>query len=60
MKIGDSLFHGVGVGNNLNVAVSEHRAFLKYLKQNEKHIWIAPMIDIAQYVKDNKTVQPTP
>lgn len=53
------LFHGVGGGNNLNVAVSEHRAFLKYLKQNEKDIWIAPMIDVAQYVKDNKTFQPT-
>ena len=45
------LFHGVGGGNGLNVAIPEHRAFLNYLKQNQKDIWIAPMIDVAQHIK---------
>jgi peptidoglycan/xylan/chitin deacetylase (PgdA/CDA1 family) len=45
------LFHGVGGGNSLNVDVAEHRSFLQYLKKNEKDLWIAPMIDIAEYVK---------
>ncbi len=45
------LFHGVGGGNSLNVLVPEHRRFLQYLKQNEKDLWIAPMIDVAEYVK---------
>lgn len=44
------LFHGVGGGNSLNVEVAEHRKFLSYLKQNEKDIWIAPMIEVAKYV----------
>ena len=46
------LFHGVGGGNSLNVDVTEHSKFLHYLKQNEKDIWIAPMIDVAEYIKN--------
>jgi sialate O-acetylesterase len=45
------LFHGVGGGNGLNVSLSAHREVLSYLKQNKKDIWIAPMIDVAEYVK---------
>jgi len=45
------LFHGVGGGNALNVLVPEHRLFLQYLQQNEKDLWIAPMIEVAEYVK---------
>jgi peptidoglycan/xylan/chitin deacetylase (PgdA/CDA1 family) len=45
------LFHGVGGGNSLNVLVPEHCRFLQYLKQNEKDLWIAPMIEVAEYVK---------
>ena len=45
------LFHGVGGGNALNVSLSAHREFLKYLKQNEKDIWIASMIDVAEHIK---------
>jgi len=25
--------------------------FLQYLKKNEKDIWIAPMLDVAEYIK---------
>jgi peptidoglycan/xylan/chitin deacetylase (PgdA/CDA1 family) len=46
------LFHGVGGGNSLNVSLPAHREFLNYLKQNEKDIWIAPMIDVASHIKD--------
>jgi peptidoglycan/xylan/chitin deacetylase (PgdA/CDA1 family) len=46
------LFHGVGGGNALNVSLPAHSQFLHYLKKNEKDIWIAPMIQVAEYVKD--------
>jgi sialate O-acetylesterase len=46
------LFHGVGGGNDLNITLPEHRAFLSYLQQNEKNIWIAPMLDVATYIKN--------
>ena len=45
------LFHGVGGGNALNVSLPAHRDILKYIKQNEKDIWAAPMLDVAEYVK---------
>ncbi len=46
------LFHGVGGGNSLDVSPEEHRKFLVYLKQNEKDIMIAPMLDVAQHIRD--------
>ena len=46
------LFHGAGGGNSLNVTVPEHRAFLTYLQQNQKDIWIAPMLEVAQHIKN--------
>ena len=45
------LFHGVGGGNALNVSLPAHREFLKFLKKNQKDIWVAPMIEAAEYVK---------
>ena len=45
------LFHGVNGGNALNVSVQAHSQLLHFLKQNEKDIWIAPMIDVAEYIK---------
>ena len=45
------LFHGVGGGNSLNVSLPAHREFLQYLKKNEKDIWIAPMLEVAEYIK---------
>jgi peptidoglycan/xylan/chitin deacetylase (PgdA/CDA1 family) len=46
------LFHGVGGEHCLNVSLSAHRQLLRFLKQNEKDIWVAPLIDIAEYVKE--------
>jgi peptidoglycan-N-acetylglucosamine deacetylase len=45
------LFHGVGGGNSLNVELPAHREFLRFLKQNEKDIMIAPMLTVAQHIK---------
>lgn len=45
------LFHGVGGEHNLNVALPEHRKLLKFLKQHESEIWVAPFIEVAQSVK---------
>ncbi|MGI8637704.1 MAG: polysaccharide deacetylase family protein [Segetibacter sp.] len=45
------LFHGVGGGHSLNVSLEAHRQLLQFLKHNQKDIWIAPLIDIAEYVK---------
>jgi len=49
------LFHGVGGGNALDVALPAHREFLQYLKKNEKDIWIAPMLDVADFIKASQT-----
>ena len=45
------LFHGVGGEHALNVSLAAHSQLLHFLKQNKKDIWIAPMIDVAEYIK---------
>jgi sialate O-acetylesterase len=45
------LFHGVGGGHSINVSLDAHSKLVHYLKANEKGIWIAPMVDVASYVK---------
>lgn len=44
------LFHGVGGGHNLNVSLDAHSKLLHYLKNNEKDIWVAPMVDVAEKI----------
>lgn len=46
------LFHGVGGEHSLNVSLPAHSQLLHYLKANQKDIWIAPMIDVAEYIKN--------
>ncbi len=48
------LFHGVGGEHNINVALKAHSGLLYFLKQNEKDIWIAPMIDVAKFIKSKQ------
>lgn len=48
------LFHGVGGGNGLNVALKEHREFLSYLAKNEKDIWVAPLVDVSLFIKEQQ------
>lgn len=45
------LFHGVGGEHNANVSIKKHLALIKYLKQKEKDIWVAPLIEIVEYIK---------
>ncbi|HTQ64754.1 MAG TPA: polysaccharide deacetylase family protein [Puia sp.] len=45
------LFHGVGGEHALNVSLEAHRELLHFLQQNESNIWIAPMIDVAKYIR---------
>jgi peptidoglycan/xylan/chitin deacetylase (PgdA/CDA1 family) len=49
------LFHGVGGEHALNVSLPAHSQLLHFLKQNEKDIWIAPMINVAEYIKNYQT-----
>jgi len=48
------LFHGVGGEHNINVSLAAHNGLLHFLKQNEKNIWIAPMIDVAKFIKSKQ------
>jgi peptidoglycan/xylan/chitin deacetylase (PgdA/CDA1 family) len=45
------LFHGVGGGHPINVSLSAHSQLLHYLKDHEKDIWIAPMVDVAEKIQ---------
>jgi peptidoglycan/xylan/chitin deacetylase (PgdA/CDA1 family) len=45
------LFHGVGGEHNINVSEEAHRQLIYFLKQHEKEIMIATMIDIAEHIK---------
>jgi peptidoglycan-N-acetylglucosamine deacetylase len=44
------LFHGVGGGHSINESLDAHSKLLHYLKDHEKEIWIAPMVDVAEKV----------
>jgi peptidoglycan/xylan/chitin deacetylase (PgdA/CDA1 family) len=46
------LFHGVGGGNSLDVSLQAHRDILKYIKQNQKDIYVAPMLEVAEHIKN--------
>jgi len=45
------LFHGVGGEHPMNIALAEHNKLMRYLKQNEPEAWIAPLVEIAAYMK---------
>ncbi|MGN6179095.1 MAG: polysaccharide deacetylase family protein [Mucilaginibacter sp.] len=45
------LFHGVGGGHSINVDLQAHSKLLHFLKQNEDKIWIAPMVQVAGFIK---------
>jgi sialate O-acetylesterase len=46
------LFHGVGGEHPIDVSLPAHRELLQFLKQNEKEIFIAPMLEVAEHIKD--------
>jgi sialate O-acetylesterase len=45
------LFHGVGGEHSLNVSLKAHRKLLLFLKQHEKEIWVAPFIEVTEYIQ---------
>ena len=49
------LFHGVGGGHPINVGLQAHSQLLHFLKQNEDKIWIAPMVQVAEFIKANQS-----
>ena len=51
------LFHGVGGEHSLNVGLKEHRQLLRYLKEHEKEIWIAPFVEVTEYMKAQNSVK---
>jgi peptidoglycan/xylan/chitin deacetylase (PgdA/CDA1 family) len=54
------LFHGVGGGHSMNVGLNDHSRLLHYLKDHQKDIWIAPMVDVAEYIRSNSNTAKTP
>ena len=50
------LFHGVGGGHNLNVSLEAHSKLIHFLKLEESKIWIAPLVDVAKYIRNKKSV----
>lgn len=51
------LFHGVGGEHGLNVDLQAHRELLYFLKNNEKEVWVAPMIEVAEHVKKQQKIK---
>ncbi len=45
------LFHGVGGEHSINVSSEAHRMLISFLKENEKDVWVAPLVDVAQFIK---------
>jgi len=45
------LFHGVGGGHGLNVSMEAHNQLLHFLKEHQEAIWVAPMVEVAEYIK---------
>lgn len=48
------LFHGVGGGHGINVDLKAHRELLKFLKANEKDIWVATFLDATKQMKEHR------
>lgn len=46
------VFHGVG-GGHLKVEAEEHAKLLRYLKENEKDIWVTTVLEVADYLRED-------
>lgn len=49
------LFHGVGGGHSINVSLDAHSKLIHYLKNEQKDIWVAPMVAVAESIRANMT-----
>ena len=43
-------FHGVGGEHRTNLSLSKHNELIRYLKQHEKDIWVASLLEIADFI----------
>jgi len=48
------LFHGVGGGHNINVGLHEHSELLHFIKDHQADIWVAPMVEVAEYIRQHQ------
>jgi|SRR5687767_7546310 peptidoglycan/xylan/chitin deacetylase (PgdA/CDA1 family) len=48
------VFHGVGGEHPINISLEAHRELLRYIKQNESKIWVAPFVEIAEWMQAGK------
>jgi len=46
------LFHGVGGEHSINISQAEHRKLLNYLKANENDIWVAPLVEVSEKIRE--------
>ena len=51
------MFHGVGGEHGLNVGLKEHRDLAKFLKANEKDIWVPTFIELTEHIKKSQKSQ---
>lgn len=54
------LFHGVGGEHGLDVSRENHQALVKYLNKKKDQVWVAPMVEIAQFVKEKQAEKSKP
>jgi len=51
------IFHGVGGEHPLNIDLEEHHKLLAYLSTRQKDIWVAPMVEVAKYIKKKQNLK---
>lgn len=54
------LFHGVGGEHSLNVSLTAHRQLLQFLKAAQKDVWVAPLLDVAEFIRRKQAENPNP
>ncbi len=47
------VFHGVGGTHDLDVSQSVHQELIEYLAEQQASLWVAPVIEIADYIVEN-------
>jgi len=47
------LFHGVGGEHALSVETEQHRLLIEYLADKRDKIWLAPLLEVAEFVDAN-------
>ena len=47
------LFHGVGGKHPLKVTREAHRELVNYLKNHSDEIWVAPLVEVMSYYREN-------